>query len=107
MERSVIDRHTEIHHRMAGEKAPVGSFADSFFNGGNVVAWDCTAKNIVHKFKTAASRKGLDADLAVAELAVSSGLLLVAAMPFGARSNCFAIGNFWSFECDFCVIPAA
>src|SRR6185437_8054006 len=93
MERSVINGHTEIHHGITGQKAALRRFANSFFNGGNVVAGYRAAKNIVHKFESTATRQRLNADLAISELAMSAGLLFMTAMSFGARANGFSIRN--------------
>ena len=58
-------------------------------------------------WKPAAAREGFDADLAVAELAVASALLLVAAVACRGGANGLAVGDLGGFERDFGVVAAA
>ena len=52
-----------------------------------------SAEDLVDQLELAAARQRLETDLAVAELAVSAGLFLVAAVGFHALRNGFAIRN--------------
>ena len=89
---------------MPGEKAALGSFAYAFLNGGNIIARNGAAENLVDKLESRAAFQRLDTDFAVAELPMSAGLFFVPAMAFRARADCFAIGNFRGFEGDFRMI---
>ena len=51
-----------------------------FSTGGNELARDRAAEDLVDELEVAAARQRLHRDLAVAELAVAAGLLLVAAV---------------------------
>ena len=56
-----------------------------FLDGRDELTGDRAAEDVVLELEVAAARQRLDADLAVAELAVAAGLLLVPAVRLGAR----------------------
>ena len=64
-----------------------------FSTAGNELPRDRTAEDVVDELEVAAARQRLELDLAVAELAVAAGLLLVPAVRFGRRGDGFAIGD--------------
>ena len=54
-----------------------------FLDRGDELARDRAAEDLVDELEVAAARQRLDLDLAVAELAVAAGLLLVPAVRLG------------------------
>ena len=64
-----------------------------FLDGGDELPRDRAAEDLVDELELAAARQRLHADLAVAELAVAAGLLLVAAVSVDARRDGLAIGD--------------
>ena len=58
------------------------------------------AEDVVLELEVAAARQRLHADLAVAELAVAAGLLLVPAVRLGGRRDRLAVGNPRRLEVD-------
>ena len=101
---AVVDDGPEIDDREAGEVAAGGGLDDAFFDGGDEVARDGAAEDFAGEFEAAAAGQGLDADLAVAELAVAAALLLVAPMAFGLGADAFAVGDLGGLEGDFGVV---
>ena len=91
--RAVVNGTLEIDHRKAREKAVGGRFHDSLFHRGNEIARNGAAENFIGEFELAAAREGLQANPAIAELAVAAGLFLVPALDFGPATNGFAIRN--------------
>src|SRR4029079_17968496 len=91
MERSVVDRGTKIDHRIAGEETTQPRILDAFFNRGNELTWDRAAENVDHELELAAPWQRFEPHLAVAELSVAAGLLLVPPVRFGGRGNRFTI----------------
>ena len=61
---------------------------------------DRAAEDFVGEFELAAARQRLQANPAIAELAVAAGLFLVAALHVGPAANGFAIGNFGRMQLD-------
>ena len=72
-----------------------------FLDRGNEPARDRAAEDLVDEFELAAARQRLHLDLAVAELAVAAGLLLVPAVRLDARRDRLAIRNAWRLEQHF------
>ncbi len=101
---AVVDGDLEVDDGVAGEVAAGGGLDDAFFDGGNEVAGDGAAEDFVGEFEAAAARQGLHADFAVAELAVTAGLLFVAAVRFGLAADGFEVGNLGRLERDFSVV---
>ena len=58
------------------------------------------AEDVVDELEVAAARQRLELDLAVAELAVPAGLLLVPAVRFGRRGDRLAVGDARQLEVD-------
>ncbi len=85
MERPVEDGRLEVDHREAGEEAAQPRVLDALFHGGNELPRNRAAEDVVDELEVAAARQRLHLDLAVAELSVSAGLLLVAAVRLGRR----------------------
>src|SRR5262245_61262339 len=63
---------------------------------GNPLARDGAPGDLVDELKALAARQGLHLDDAIAELAVSAGLLLVTAALFSALADCFLVGRRWT-----------
>ena len=103
---AVEDGDLDVDYGVSGEEAAGGGFADAFFYGGDVLAGDGSAEDVVDELDAGAAGEGFDAELAVAELAVASGLFLVAALGFGAAEDGFAVGDFGGFEDDVGVVAA-
>ena len=103
---AVVEDGAEIYHRISSQKAARGGVFDSFFYGGNEVARDGSAENVVDEFEFdfGVARQRLHLDFAVAVLAVASGLLFVASLDVGFAANRFAIRNLGRFQHDFGVI---
>src|SRR6476646_2020466 len=93
MERSVVDGRAEVDHRIPGQETAKPSVLDSLFNCGNELTRNRAAEDVVDELELAAARERLELDLAVAELSVAAGLLLMASMRFGRRRDRFAIRN--------------
>ena len=93
MERAVEHRRAEIHHRVARQEAAQPRVLHALFDRRDELPRDRAAEDVVHELEVAAARKRLELDLAVAELAVAAGLLLVAAVRFGRRGDRLAIRN--------------
>src|SRR5271154_5484033 len=69
-----------------------------FFDGGGEISGDGAAGDFVFESEFFAAGQGLDANPAIAELAVAAGLLLVAALDVGSAADGFAIRNFGSVQ---------
>src|SRR5205085_8789298 len=70
----------EIDDRISGEVPAEPGVLNPFLDGGDVLARNRPAEDLVDKFEVGAARQRLDLDLAVGELAVTAGLLLVTSM---------------------------
>ena len=93
MVRAVEHGHAEIDHRIAGEIAARPRILDALFDRRNELSRDRAAEDIVHELEVGAARHRFDANLAVAELPVSAGLLLVPAVRLGRRLDRLAVRN--------------
>ena len=80
MVRAVKDRGFEVDHRVAGEEAAHARVLDPLFDGWYELSRNRPAEDVVFELEIAPAGKGLNPDLAVSELAVTAGLLLVTAM---------------------------
>ncbi len=92
---AVVDNGAEIHHGIPGQIAAGSGLLDALLDRGNKLPWNHPAKDVVHKLEAAASRKRFYAELAVAELPMSPGLLLVSSMARGLRPHRLPVGNLW------------
>ena len=77
MIRAVGDGDPEIDDRVTGEVAAHPRVLDPLFDGRHELAWDRAAEDVVDELEIGSARQRLHSDLAVAELAVAAGLLLV------------------------------
>ena len=77
-------RRAEIDHRIAGEKTAQTRVLDALFNRRHELARDRSAEDVVDELELAAARQRFELHLAVAELTVAAGLLLVPAVRFGS-----------------------
>src|SRR5207245_10105340 len=66
----------------------------------DVLPGNRASEHLVDELELAAARKRLDLDLAVGELSVSAGLLLVPSMRIGRPRDRFPIRNFRRMEDD-------
>ena len=71
-----------------------------FSTAGHELARDRAAEDVVDELEVGAARQRLDLDLAVAELAVAAGLLLVAAVRFGRRLDRLAVRDARRLQVD-------
>ena len=88
---SVVERGAKIGHGKSCQKTACRGFADSAFDGGNPVARNGAAKNIVDEFDAFVAFGRFELHAAHAELPVSAGLFFVFAFGVGAPANGFAI----------------
>ena len=100
MVRAVVERDAEVDHRVAGEVAAHARFLDALFDRRNELPRDRAAEDLVDELELAAARQRLHPDLAVAELAVPAGLLLVPAVRLDARRDRLAVGDARRLEVD-------
>ena len=92
MERPVEHGDPEVDHRVAGEIAAQPRVLDPLLDRRDELPRDRAAEDVVDELEVGAARQRLDLDLAVAELAVAAGLLLVPAVRLGRRRDRLAIG---------------
>src|SRR4051812_8599559 len=90
---AVIDRDPEVDHRIAGQESTGARVLNPFFDRRHELPWDRAAEDIVDEFEVAAARQWVQLDLAVAELAMTTSLLLVPAVRFRRRLDRLAIRN--------------
>ena len=98
--RAVEHGDAEVDHRKAGEIAAHARFLDALFDRRDELARDRAAEDVVDELEVGAARQRLDLDLAVAELAVAAGLLLVAAVRLGGGLDRLAVGDARRLEVD-------
>src|SRR4029079_2835810 len=91
--RAVEDRRLEVDHWVAGQEATRACVLDAFLDRRDELARNGATEDVVLELEVAAARQRLDADLAIAELAVAAGLLLVPAVGLGRRGDRFPIGD--------------
>ena len=96
----------KVDDGISGEEATGGGFDDSLFDGGDVVLGDGAAEGVIDELKLSATGERRHSDFAIAELAVSAGLLLVASLHVGGAANGFAVGNLGRLEDDLGVVAA-
>src|SRR5690348_14649770 len=101
---AVVEDHSEIHHRVAGQEAALRRLHNALLYCGNEVTGDGAAENVVNELKVAAARQRLHLDLAVAVLAVPPGLLLVPALHVGFAADGFAVGHLGRLQIDLGVV---
>ena len=77
-----------------------------FLDRRNELARDRAAEDVVDELEVAAARQRLELHLAVAELAVAAGLLLVPAVRLGGRGDRLAVGNPRQLQVDLDAEPA-
>src|SRR6185369_10940611 len=72
--------HAEVDHRVTRKIAAHARFLDALLDCGNVLPRNRAAEDVVDELEVGAAGKRVDLDLAVAELPMAAGLLLVAAV---------------------------
>ena len=82
------------------QRAFVERFVDALFDGGNEVARDRTADNLIDEFEAAAFVR-LDHDRDAGVLAVAARLLLVDVLRLDLRGDGLAVGDFRRVQVDF------
>ena len=85
---------------IAGEIAAHACFLDALFDGRNELPRNRAAENVVDELEVGAARQRLDLDLAVAELPVAAGLLLVPAVRLGRGLDRLAVRNARRLQVD-------
>ena len=103
---AIEDRDAEVDHGITSQIAASRRLLHTLLDSRNELAGNRAAKDVIDKLETAASGKRLNAKLAVAELSVSSGLLLVPSMAGCVCANGLPVRNLRRFKCDLRVIPA-
>src|SRR5688572_24682984 len=98
MERAVEYRGPEVDHRVAGEEAAHARILDALLDRRNELARNGTAEDVVDELEVAATGQRFELDLAVAELAVAAGLLLVPAVRLGRGRDGLPVGNPWQLQ---------
>src|SRR5258705_3829091 len=83
MEGAAEPRGAEIDHGIAREEPAQGGILDPLFDRGHVLPRDRPAEDVVDELEIAPTRQRLHPALAVSELAVAAGLLLVPALVLG------------------------
>jgi len=78
-----------------------------FSTGRHELPRDRAAEDVVHELEVGAARQRLDPDLAVAELAVAAGLLLVSSVRLGRRLDGLAIRDAGRLQIDADAEPGA
>src|SRR3954463_265218 len=94
---AVVERDPEIDDRESGEITALCGLHDSLLDGRNVVLGNGAAEDVINELEVRAARQRLHLDFAIAVLAVSAGLLLVASLHVGAPADGLAIRDFGSF----------
>src|SRR4051812_19212090 len=89
----VEDAGAKIDHRVARQEAAQPRILNALLDRRHELARDRAAEDIVDELELAASRKRLEFDLAVAELAVAAGLLLVPAVRLGGGGKRLPVGE--------------
>jgi len=90
---AVHEGGAQAHHRVARQNALVNAFAQALFHGGDILARDGTAHDFIHKLEFRAVRHGFKLNPYVPELAVTAGLLLVAALDAYGLTDGLAVGD--------------
>src|SRR4029453_1073526 len=93
MERAVVHDRLEVHDGVAGQVPAQARLLDPFLDRWHELAWNGAAEDVVLEAEVAAARQRLHADLAVAELAMAAGLLLVAPVRLDGRGDGLAVRN--------------
>ena len=81
---AVVEHDAHVDHRVAGEEAFGHGVADALLDGGDEVARDDAADDLVDELEALAARLRLHLDPGVGELAAAAGLLLVLPCGLGA-----------------------
>ena len=84
---AVVQRHLDIRHRIAGQNAAFQRFLDTRLGRVDVFLRNPAARDIVLELEAGARRQRLHANLDVAVLAVTAGLLDVPAFGFGVLAD--------------------
>jgi len=97
---TVVEADPEVDHRVTGKIASCGRLDDAFFHGGDEVAGNGAAENVIHELEARTAHQGFQLDPAVAVLAMAAGLFLVFALRIGLGANRLPVGNLGRFERD-------
>lgn len=93
---AVIEADLEVHDRAAGDEAAGRAFLNALVDGGDVVARDGAADDGVFEHVAGTARQAFHFDPAVAELAASAALLLMAALHLYLAANGFTGRGPWA-----------
>ncbi len=104
---AVVDGGAEVDDRIACKIAACRRFLHALFNRGNELPRNRAAEDVVHELESAPTWKRFNAQLAVAKLSMSAGLLFMPPMAAGTRANGLPIGNLRRLERDLRMKPAA
>ncbi len=90
---TVEHRDAKIDHRVSSQVATRPRVLYAFLDGRDELARDRAAEDVVHELEVGAALQRLHANLAVSELTVAAGLLLVTSVRFGRCLDRLAVGN--------------
>src|SRR4051812_7597194 len=98
MIRTVVEHDLEVDNGESCEIAAPSGVFNSLLHGRNKVLRNCAAENVVHELELSAPRERFHLDFAIAVLAVTTSLFLVASLNVGAAANRLAIRHLGSFQ---------
>src|SRR5439155_4411899 len=90
---AVVQGDPEIDDGVTRQEAAAARVLNALFHGRNERWGNGSSENVVHELEIRTAAERLNADLAVAELAVSAGLLLVPSVRLGRRLDGLAVRN--------------
>ena len=89
----------QADHRITGQHALFGGKADTLFDGREEILGDAAAEDLFLKDDLLAVA-GLEVDDDIAELAMTAGLLLMAALLLAGLADGLAVGDAGSLQAD-------
>ncbi len=98
MEGAVNQRDADILDRVAGDGPGLHRFDHALLYPGDELVWDRPTFDAINELQVTSLRKGVDLDVAVAELTASAALLLVSPVSGSVSADGLAIGNVRGLE---------
>ena len=100
MKRAVIERDREVDHGVAGKIAPSACLLNTLLDGWDEPPRDGATEDLVDDLELLSAFERRALDLAITELSMAAGLLLVASMRFGRCLDRLPIRNPGQLEVD-------